>query len=549
MSTVPHCRELLHSLGPLKLLNLTKTDEGWIVEAEGHNTAVCPDCQTRSRSRHSRYGRSLRDLPLQGASVILNLHLSRWRCRAASCNRKIFGERLPELCLPNAQRTVRSGHIVELLGHALGGRPAQRLAKRLGMAASRDTLLRHVKKMARRAIPAPPVRILGVDDWAWRKGHSYGTILVDLERRCVIDVLPDRSADSFADWLTEHPDIVVVSRDRLGLYAEGTRRGAPQAVQVADRFHLIQNLVEAVEAQLTPMLDALLIPVVASPAGEVPVVPATDGTIATITERQSAQQAQRAVVQAWFEQVMTLHRQGRNNQQIMRATGIGRCRVETWTRLGYLPERRRMEPRPGMPAAFRDYLAQRWNQGCRRVKDLLKEVQEQGYIGSYSALDELLSPWRSIPPVSSLTHNVPIAPVVTPSRRLAPQVAAALLSKHPGEFTGQQAQTVATLKGNNPQIGTLRRFLLRFRGLLRGSSKAKLQQWMKDVENSGFERLERFVQFLRRDEAAVENAVTMPWSNGQVEGQVNKLKALKRQMYGRGSTELLRARLLPVPAS
>ena len=123
-----------------------------------------------------------------------------------------------------------------------------------------------------------------------------------------------------------------------------------------------------------------------------------------------------------------------------------------------------------------------------------------------------------------------------------------LLAKHPGEFTGHQAKTVATLKGNDPQIGTLRRFLLRFRGLLRGSSKAKLQQWMKDVENSGLGRLERFVQFLRRDEAAVENAVTMPRSNGQVEGQVNKLKALKRQMYGRGSTELLRARLLPVPA-
>ncbi|MBC8168097.1 MAG: transposase [Bryobacteraceae bacterium] len=302
-----------------------------------------------------------------------------------------------------------------MLGHALGGRPAQRLAKRLGVIASRDTLLRHVKKAARRTSPAAPVRILGVDDWAWRKGHSYGTILVDLERRCVIDVLPDRSADSFAGWLTEHPDVAVVGRDRLGLYAEGTRRGAPQAVQVADRFHLLQNLIEAVEAQLTPMLAALLIPVVASPAVEIPNVPATDGAIAPIVAPRSAQQAQRAVVQAWFEQVMTLHRRGKNNQQIMRATGVGRCRVETWTRLGYLPERRPMEPRPGMPAAFRDYLAQRWNQGCQRVKDLLKEVQAQGYIGSYSALDELLSPWRSIPPVSSSTHNVAVAPVATPS--------------------------------------------------------------------------------------------------------------------------------------
>jgi len=205
MPTAPHSRELLRSLGPLKLLNLTKIDGGWIVEAEGHKSAVCPRCQTPSRSRHSRYRRSLRDLPLQGASVTLKLHLSRWRCREPSCEGKIFVERLPELCRPHAQRTVRSSHIVGLLGHALGGRPAQRLAKRLGVVASRDTLLRHVKKATGRTTPTAPVRILGVDDWAWRKGHSYGTILVDLERRCVIDVLPDRSADSFADWLTEHP--------------------------------------------------------------------------------------------------------------------------------------------------------------------------------------------------------------------------------------------------------------------------------------------------------------------------------------------------------
>lgn len=182
-------------------------------------------------------------------------------------------------------------------------------------------------------------------------------------------------------------------------------------------------------------------------------------------EPQSTPQvAQRAVVRAWFEQVMTLHRQGRNNQQIMRATGVGRRRVETWTRLGYLPERNRMEPRPGMPAAFKDYLAQRWSQGCRQGKDLLKEVREEGYKGCYSALAELLSPWRTSPPAPSSSQAV-VTTSATPARRLAPQVAAALLAKHPGEFTAQQAQTVATLKGNNPQIGRLRRFILRFRGL------------------------------------------------------------------------------------
>lgn len=278
------------------------------------------------------------------------------------------------------------------------------------MFVSRDTLLRQVKQAAVRAPPADPVRVLGVDDWAWRKGQSYGTILVDLERRCVIDVLPDRSADSFANWLTTRPEVKVVSRDRQGLYADGSRRGAPQAVQVADRFHLLQNLIEAVEKQLTPMLNAMIIPGAMGPlASGVAEQPSAAGAVLPVL-RESVPEAQRAVVRAWFEQVMTLHRQGRNNQQIMRATGVGRRRVETWTRLGHLPERNRVAPRVGMPESFRGYLSQRWTQGCRSAKDLLKEVRKQGYVGCYSGLADLLSSWRSSRTVSPSTTAVVSTP-------------------------------------------------------------------------------------------------------------------------------------------
>jgi hypothetical protein len=199
---------------------------GWIMEAHGQNSAVCPGCQSISHSRHSRYWRSLKDLPVQGTQVILRLHLGRWRCRNAGCQRRIFTERLSKVCAPYAQQTKRTSEINAAMGHALGGRPGQRLMSRLGMPVSADTLIRQVKRAA--YSPAlPQVRVLGVDDWAWCKGQTFGTILVDLERSQVVDLLPTRSTDSLGEWLAQHPEVTTISRDRQGVYAEpsGSSRG------------------------------------------------------------------------------------------------------------------------------------------------------------------------------------------------------------------------------------------------------------------------------------------------------------------------------------
>jgi transposase len=229
---------LFSDLSNVTLRRVFKTDQDWIMEAHGQNSAVCPGCQSISRSRHSRYWRSLKDLPVQGTQVILRLHLGRWRCRNDGCERRIFTQRLSKVCAPYAQQTKRTSEIIAAVGHALGGRPGQRLMRRLGMPVSADTLIRQVKRAA--YLPAlPQVRVLGVDDWAWCKGQTFGTILVDLERSQVVDLLPTRSAESLGEWLAQHPEVTTVSRDRQGVYAEGARRAAPEAVQVADRFHLV----------------------------------------------------------------------------------------------------------------------------------------------------------------------------------------------------------------------------------------------------------------------------------------------------------------------
>ncbi len=201
----------------------------------------CPVCGQASRSRHSSYYRCLQDLPWQGMAVQVWLTVGRFRCRNKSCPREIFCERLPGVTRAYGRQTDRVSEIVRVVGYIAGGRPGQRLLIRLSIPTSDDTVLRRIRQAPVQPPASLPVPHLGVDDWAWKKRQDYGTILVNLDRHRVVDLLPDRSAVSFAEWLKQHPEVAVISRDRSGLYAEGANLGAPQAQQVADRFHLVVN--------------------------------------------------------------------------------------------------------------------------------------------------------------------------------------------------------------------------------------------------------------------------------------------------------------------
>jgi transposase len=328
---------LLPDLNELTLRRTFKTDQCWVVEADGQNAAVCPDCQTISHSRHSRYRRCLRDLPVQDTPVMLRLHLGRWRCRNPDCPRRIFTERLADVCAPHAQQTQRLGQIIGAVGHALGGRPGRRLMGRLGMPVSADTLIRHLKKAARGSGSTHALRVVGVDDWAWRKGQSFGTLLVDLERGQVVDLLPTRSADALAEWLGHHPEVTIVSRDRQGLYAEGARRGAPQAVQVADRFHLVRNLTQAVERELALQRPHLrtaapsappLPPPAATDEVEPPPKPIRVHCPALKQQREAAHQRRQQTLEL-FQTVKHLRAAGLKVAQIARQLGLCRRRLET----------------------------------------------------------------------------------------------------------------------------------------------------------------------------------------------------------------------------
>lgn len=240
---------LLPDLPGCSVEQVSQTEEGILITAcATTSSACCPDCQEHSSQVHSSYTRSPKALPSSGRAVRLLLRVRRFRCPNPICQRKTFAESFSLLVAPRAQRTCSARELLRVIGQAMGGEAGARLSQRLAMKCSPATLLRLVRQA-----PLPSsstVRVVGVDEWAWRKGQSYGTILVDLEQQAPIDLLEDATAESFATWLERHPTVEGISRDRGTTFADGAARGAPQALQIADRWHLIHTLGEALEQVL-----------------------------------------------------------------------------------------------------------------------------------------------------------------------------------------------------------------------------------------------------------------------------------------------------------
>src|SRR6266699_6414097 len=274
-------------------------------------TAVCPSCQHVSRRVHSYYTRSPQDLPSSGYIVQLVLRVRRFRCLNLHCQRQTFAERLSDLPV-SARQTTRLGTLLDCIAVVLSGQAGSRLTERLAMLVSADTLLRRAKKKA----PTPPTpRILGVDDFAFRRGLTYGTILLNLESHQPVDLLEDRSAETFAQWLRHHPGVEIISRDRSKDYQRGATDGAPQAQQVIDRWHLLKNLREAIER----FLSHTPVPEDASEAAGLAVSPRQKRT----SGEQARSEGSRQRCLALYQQVNELYQQGGSILGIARQLQIG----------------------------------------------------------------------------------------------------------------------------------------------------------------------------------------------------------------------------------
>ena len=512
----------------------------------------CPVCAVATARVHSRYTRTLADLPWGVARVQWQLRVRKFVCTNAQCARRIFTERLPGVVAPWARQTRRLVAWLITIGLALGGAAGVRLSRRLGCALSRQSLLRLIRRLPLTGDRTP--RVLGVDDFALRKRQTYGTVLIDLERRQPVALLPDREAETLAQWLRAHPGVEVITRDRARAYADGARHGAPEATQVADRFHLFQNLVETLE-QVFHMHRTALAAV--NDALRHQGVSLVDGTVAVAVppppptgQEKTAQRRARRI--EYHQQVWALHEQGWPGHAIAAHLGIGRNTVFRYLRTTTLPERRRRrDSGHSVLNPYKPYLLGRWNAGCHDALRLYGELQQRGYPGSYATVARYAQRLRQAQGQVPRQRRPPrpTLPVVAEPhhRLLTARQAAWLVVRREEKRTQDEAQQLAQLHAQHADVAEAIDLAQDFAQLVRQRQPQALDPWLARAAKSAVGAFQRFAKGLRDDYDAIKAGVTLPWSNGPVEGQITRLKLLKRQMFGRASLALLERRFVLAP--
>lgn len=478
-----------------------------ILLRSGSLQAACPDCGRQSRRVQSRYLRRPADLPIGGRRVELTIVARRFWCDAVLCGRRIFCEQFRDGALARyGRRTQRLETIVHHLGLALGGRPAAAFAHRLMVPVSNDTLLRVVRRRVTER--NNQLSVIGIDDFAFRRGRTYGTIVCDLERRRPVTLLPDRALDTSRAWLAAHPSILTVARDRGGGYGEAIAKALPDADQVADRWHLIENssraFLDAVGKSMRQIRQAVGSNVV-------------DTKLLTYAERLQYEGYLRR--QETSEAIRELSKKGTAIRQIVRQTGHSRKLVRDTLRGQRLDVFR---TRPSSLDDWLPWLNDRWEEGTRNALALWREIRAKGFPGQSG----VVSQWAQRRRLAEKANQSGLAR--TPSAR----VIARLLTAAQHDLTKPEAILVAAIEVNVPELVVARKAIADFQSMIRATAAAKTSL------------VGSFAGGVEKDIAAVRNAIISPWSNGQTEGQITRLKLIKRQTYGRAKLDLLQARLI-----
>lgn len=541
--------------------------------------AACPQCQQQSHATHSQYQRRIADLPCAGMTVCLQVQVRKFFCHNPGCRQVVFSERLSSLAAPYARRTQRLGQEQQRLGLDLGGEVGARTAQRQGMPGSADTILRLVRQAALPELSTP--RKLGVDDWAIRKGTTYGTILVDLERHQPVDLLPDRTAATLERWLKAHPGVEIITRDRANDYAEGASRGAPDAIQVADRFHLLQNVRELLQRLLERHQAALRAATAVEQTGSIAVAtsaaapePASDNQpapsvnhatnptspegaalAAKLPKAEQQRQIHRTQRLARYHNVRKLSLAGVSQRAIARQLDMSIHTVRAFVKADQFPERATRRRLASKLDPFLPFLRQQLADGQDNAMQLWRDLCDQhGYTGSRALVSRWVAQHRHLSPKTPFAvpkpkrrGKPPAAPGENPvhtKSSLSARQAAWLLVRPPEEFEAADRQRLQRLCQYDTEVQTAYELAQEFIQMVRTRTAVHFDDWLIRIEASKIPELQSFAAGLRRDLAAVRAALSLPDSNGQVEGQINRLKFIKRSMYGRAKFDLLRQRVL-----
>ncbi len=528
----------MYELAGVRVERTTEQDGDIIVEATATAAAGrCPACGQVSTLVHSRHVRELRDLPACGRPVRVRLALRRFFCRAPDCPRRTFAEQVPGATAPHRRATVRLEALLTTCCAMLGGEAGARLLGGIGVAVSGDTLLRLLER-GEAAVGTP--RVLGVDDWAWRRGKRYGSVLVDLAARRPVDLLPERTAAALEHWLKDHPGVEVIVRDRSTEYARGATAGAPDATQVLDRWHVLRNVREVAERVLERHgQDLRRLAVV----GQDPGVPSR--------RRSAPEEARWAAVRrqaaAQHAEIQRLTAEGETISGIARRLSITRTMVRRY-RFADAPPERDYARRASKLDPYDPYLRRRWAEGCRNALQLWREIRAQGYPGASRAVSRWVEvrrtvPAPSTPPCRRRAAGAAQGATATARRPSVPQLAW-LLVRDPAGLDDAELRLLDQLRAICTAAATAYPLLQGLARMIREHTPTGLDEWLDTAVGCGVPDIASFAEGLRRERDELLAALTLPWSTGPVEGQITRLKLVKRQGYGRCSLATLKRRFL-----
>ena len=480
----------------------------------------CPSCGGATARVHGRYVRTIKDTPVAGRGVALKIEMVRLKCVTVLCQVKTFTLQIPGLTSLFSRYTPMLEGWLDRFGLALAGRAGSRLARALAASASRHTLLRRV-----RALPDPRIRPdldrLGIDDFAIRRGRVYGTVMIDMRTHRPIDLIEGRTAALVAPWLRKHPRLAVICRDRAGGYAEAADLGAPQAIQVADRWHLWHNLGEAVEKDVARHRTELL-------------AHAPDTTSAPAAQASRPEGALAVRTRARYDQIKALQAEGLGWKRIRQATNLAPGTIKRFMRAACVEELLATGPKPSKLDPYKPLLHEQWNAGNRNAGDLHRKITAQGFVGHRSLVVTYLGQYRDEPTP---------APAIAPR----PRQAAGWMMTRPGGLSADDQTALAELLDRSPALTDLAGHVRDFAEMMTNRTGHLLDDWIAAATDEAFPALRSFARGLQADYAAVRNGLTTEFSSGAVEGNVTRIKALKRQMYGRAKFDLLRKRVLLTP--